>query len=100
MNKPFANTNTNTNERTNRFVLDVASCIPFDVLARDASDSTAMTKAAKVFKLLRFMRMGKLVKNLDAMAKSSIKVTQMLGVAVLLFHWVACGWQVRTVLSH
>jgi len=69
------------------FWIDLISCFPFELFG--GGDSAAI----KSLKLMRLCRMGKLLKKIDTVYKAgALRLIRIMGVIVLVFHWVSCGW--------
>ena len=58
----------------------------------DLDFTSSSTKAAKIFKLTRMVRLGKLARRLENVDKG-VQISKLLGIVLLLLHWVTCGWR-------
>lgn len=84
------------------FWVDLLSCIPIEMFSdalggSDSDDSESASKlqlssVAKAIKLLRMVRLGKVARRFDKHAKHGAQFLKLIGVVLLMIHWVACGW--------
>ena len=41
---------------------------------------------------MRMVRLGKMAKKMEKVAKTGVQLSRLLGIVLLLMHWVTCGW--------
>ena len=78
------------------FWLDLASCVPFDIIARAAGGDGFVvqnTGLIKGLKLLRLFRLSKIMKKLEKRTQGGVQFTKLLFGVLLSVHWIACGWK-------
>ena len=86
------------------FVFDAAVSFPFDLCFEGGGgDAAGVVRVARIFKAVKILRLNKLCRGPlyeqyeDARAKSTmlrfcIKLTSMLLMMIMCFHWVGCTW--------
>lgn len=76
-----------------RFLIDLLASIPFDLLIpaseEDNGNQTALLGSLKLVRLLRLGRIVQYMKMRQGL-KLGFKVFQMLGLLILIMHWVGC----------
>ena len=75
------------------FWMDLVGTIPWDLLNPLLEGNDGATRAARLLKLPRLLRLGRLMKNLDQLRSGNIvRITRLLIYFNLVSHWLACIW--------
>ena len=84
------------------FVMDAMSAIPFEAIYEasiDSEDDAVVDRSATglsfigMIKLTRLLRLSKLLKRFQKLhTGGGIEFGKLMGIVILLTHWVACGW--------
>ena len=75
------------------FWMDLVGTIPWDLLNPLLAGNDAATRAARILKLPRLLRLGRLMKNLEQLrAGNVVRSVRLLIYFFLVAHWLACIW--------
>ncbi|XP_061194999.1 potassium voltage-gated channel subfamily H member 1-like [Saccostrea echinata] len=75
------------------FVVDVLSCLPYDVFNAFQYVDDGISTLFSALKVVRLLRLGRVVRKLDHYLEYGAAMLILLILVFILFaHWFACGW--------
>lgn len=79
------------------FIIDLLSCLPYDVFNAFDHDEDGIGSLFSALKVVRLLRLGRVVRKLDRYLEyGAAMLILLLCFYMLVAHWLACIWCART----